>query len=71
MDGKLDYMEMLSKMSHPARSALLHEGIDSYVKLAQLSEKEFLSLHGIGKASLPVVNHYLKMNRLSFLVDQK
>lgn len=51
----MEYKDFLSKLSNPARSALEYEGIDSFDKLASLSKKEFLSIHGIGPKSLPVV----------------
>ena len=40
----------LSVISAPARRALEHRGIDSLEKLALMSEKELLQLHGIGKS---------------------
>ena len=56
----------LSKLSGPARSALLHDGIDTLDKLAQYSEKEILKLHGIGKASLPTMKALLNEKGLDF-----
>lgn len=57
----------LSRLSSPARSALQHYlGIDSLEKLSTYSEKEILSLHGIGKASMPVLREALAEEGLSF-----
>ena len=49
----------LSLLSSPARNALVHEGITSVEKLAGYSEKEILSIHGIGPASLPALRKAL------------
>lgn len=45
----------LSKLSSPARNALLHEGIDTLEKLSMYTEKEIIKLHGIGKASGTII----------------
>lgn len=46
-------------LSSPARNVLLHHGIDTIHKLSEHTEKEILNLHGIGKASLPVLKNRL------------
>ena len=56
----------LALLSNPARNTLLHHGIDTIHKLAGHTEKEILSLHGIGKASLPILNKSLADNGLEF-----
>lgn len=57
----------LSLLSSPARSALVeYLGIDNLDKLAQYSEKEILSLHGMGKASMPILRKALEEKGLSF-----
>lgn len=56
----------LAKLSNPARNTLLHHGIDTIEKLASYTEKEVLSLHGVGKASLPAFHQALKENGLAF-----
>ncbi|MCM3491152.1 RNA polymerase alpha subunit C-terminal domain-containing protein [Alkalihalophilus marmarensis] len=56
----------LSKLSSPARSALLHEGIDTLTKLSTYTEKEILKLHGVGPASLPTMRASLVEAGLSF-----
>ncbi|OJV52752.1 MAG: hypothetical protein BGO31_03045 [Bacteroidetes bacterium 43-16] len=56
----------LASLSSPARNALLHQGIDSIEKLATCTEKDILSLHGIGKASLPAFKKALAAAGLYF-----
>lgn len=57
----------LSRLGSPARNALQHYlGIDTPEKLAQYTEKEILGLHGMGKASMPVLRKVLEENGLSF-----
>ncbi|WP_404333114.1 RNA polymerase alpha subunit C-terminal domain-containing protein [Mesobacillus maritimus] len=56
----------LSKLSSPARNALIHEGIDTLDKLSKYTEKEILNLHGIGPASLPTMRTSLEEEGLSF-----
>jgi len=56
----------LSKLSFPARNALLQEGINTLHKLSQYTEKEILKLHGIGPASLPIMKSSLEEQGLSF-----
>jgi predicted RecB family nuclease len=57
----------LSLLSSPARSALVeYLGIDTLEKLAQYSEKEILRLHGMGKASMPILRKALEEKGLSF-----
>ncbi|WP_238457398.1 hypothetical protein [Alkalihalophilus pseudofirmus] len=56
----------LSKLSSPARSALLHEGIDTLPKLSSYTEKEILKLHGVGPASLPTMRTSLEEEGLAF-----
>lgn len=57
----MTYEDFVSKLSNPARSALAHEGIDDFRKLASLSQKELLSIHGIGPKTLPIVNECLTL----------
>jgi fermentation-respiration switch protein FrsA (DUF1100 family) len=60
----------LTKLSGPARSALLHENVTSLEKLAAYSEKEILALHGVGPASLPTMRQLLAEQGYAFKVDQ-
>src|SRR5690554_4828918 len=57
----------LSLLSSPARSALLYyRGIDTLEKLSAFTEKEILSLHGMGKASMPILKKALAEEGLKF-----
>ncbi|MGN7401753.1 RNA polymerase alpha subunit C-terminal domain-containing protein [Cytobacillus praedii] len=56
----------LSKLSSPARNALIHKGIDTLQELSNYTEKEILKLHGIGPASLPILRSSLQKEGLSF-----
>ncbi|OLO37054.1 hypothetical protein BTR23_14050 [Alkalihalophilus pseudofirmus] len=54
------YSSFLSKLSSPARNAILHEGIDTLQELSKYTEKEILKIHGIGLASLPTMRTSLE-----------
>ncbi|WP_223711271.1 RNA polymerase alpha subunit C-terminal domain-containing protein [Niabella beijingensis] len=56
----------LSRLGAPARRALANAGIDSPEKLALHTEKEILTLHGMGPSSLPVLRAVLKESNLAF-----
>ncbi len=56
----------LALLVAPARRALENEGITSLEKLSTYSEKEILSLHGMGKSSLPKINDVLTKAGLAF-----
>lgn len=56
----------LSHLSAPARRALENAGIDSAKKLAGFTIKEILQLHGIGPASIPILQAELQTNGLEF-----
>lgn len=59
----------LSKVSAPARRALEQENIVTLKKLAMYSEKEILSLHGIGPASIPKLKKALEAKGLTLKKD--
>lgn len=56
----------LSTLSSPARRALENEGIQTLEQLSQKTEKEMLSLHGMGPSSIPKLKELLKAENLSF-----
>jgi DNA-directed RNA polymerase alpha subunit len=56
----------LALLSNPARNTLLHYGIDTIQKLAGYTEKEILDLHGMGKASIPILQKALEEEGLKF-----
>lgn len=56
----------LATLGAPARRALQGKGITSEKKLAQYTEEEILSLHGLGPSSMPKLKAALKTVGLSF-----
>lgn len=56
----------LSKISAPARRALEREDIISIEKLSTFTEKEILSLHGMGKSTIPKLYEALTKAGLVF-----
>lgn len=56
----MKFEDLLARLSNPARRGLEQTGITDFDKLASLSKKELLSIHGIGPKALPVVNEFLQ-----------
>ncbi|MES2327949.1 MAG: RNA polymerase alpha subunit C-terminal domain-containing protein [Bacteroidota bacterium] len=56
----------LSLLGAPARRALENKGIVSLKKLSSFTEKEILSLHGMGPGSMPKLRSALKNAGLFF-----
>lgn len=56
----------LSLLSAPAQRALQNAGITTLKQLAKHTEKEILALHGMGKASLPVLRKVLADAGIAF-----
>jgi len=56
----------LALLGAPARRALERENINTLFELAEYSEKEILSLHGMGKSTLPKLQKLLTDNGLTF-----
>lgn len=56
----------LSLLGAPARRALENKGIVSLKKLSSFTEKEILSLHGMGPGSMPKLRDALKNAGLFF-----
>ncbi|MDG3581156.1 RNA polymerase alpha subunit C-terminal domain-containing protein [Galbibacter pacificus] len=56
----------LSLLSAPARRALENNNIATLEELANHSEKEILSFHGLGKSSIPILKNAMKEQGLSF-----
>ena len=61
----------LALLYAPARRALEREKIDTLQKLSQFTEEEILSLHGMGKSTLPVLKSELKKTGLAFKKEDK
>jgi hypothetical protein len=56
----------MSLLSSPARSALEAAGVTTLKKLSTFTEKEILSLHGMGPKSIPTLKSALKTEGLDF-----
>jgi len=56
----------LSELSAPARRGLENNGIKTLKQISQKTEKEILSLHGIGPTALPKLRKALRSKGLSF-----
>lgn len=56
----------LSLLAAPARRALERENIKTLESLSKWSEKEIISLHGIGKSSMPILKRELNNKGLDF-----
>jgi len=56
----------LSLIGAPARRALEREGITTLEKLSTYSEKDILTLHGMGKSTIPKLKDELTKSGLSF-----
>lgn len=56
----------LSLIGAPARRALEREGITTLEKLSTYSENEILSLHGMGKSTIPKLEKLLSESSLTF-----
>lgn len=54
-----------SVLSAPARRALENNGITTLEQLAAYSEKDLLSLHGIGKTAIPKLKAVLETANLT------
>lgn len=54
----------LSLLAAPARRALESKSITTLQQLSVYSEKEILSLHGIGPSSIPILKNALKSEGL-------
>jgi DNA-directed RNA polymerase alpha subunit len=57
----------LSRLSSPARNALLHNKITTLEQLSKYTEKDILKLHGMGPTSMPILKKALQENGLSFM----
>lgn len=58
--------EWMSALSAPARRALENNNLTSLKKIANCTEKEILTLHGIGPSALPKLKTALQAAGLTF-----
>jgi DNA-directed RNA polymerase alpha subunit len=57
---------LLADLSAPARRALENNGINTLEKLSELTEKQVLKFHGMGKTSIPKLKVALNKKGLDF-----
>jgi len=53
-------------LSAPARRALINAKLTKIEHLKKLTEKQLMSLHGIGPSSLPIIKKAMKKYKVSF-----
>jgi uncharacterized protein YdhG (YjbR/CyaY superfamily) len=58
--------DIFAGLPAPARRALQSNGIKTLADLAQHTEAEILSFHGIGKTAIPILEKALKEKKLKF-----
>lgn len=63
---KKDDNNPFGKLAKPAQRALAGAGIQTLKQLSQLTESEFMKLHGIGKNALATLKEDLRKEELSF-----
>ncbi len=56
----------LAELGAPAQRALEHIGVTTLTALATYSEREILTLHGMGPRSLPTLRNALRRQGLAF-----
>lgn len=61
----------MATLSAPAMRALEAKGISTLEQLAGFTEKEILSLHGMGKATMPKLRSSLQAAGLTFKQDKQ
>ena len=60
----------LSLLAAPARRALENNGITSLKQLSKYSENEILTLHAMGKSTMPKLQKLLADKKLSFRISK-
>jgi hypothetical protein len=53
-------------LSAPARRALINAKLTKIEHLKKITEKQLMSLHGIGPSSLPIIKKAMKKYKVSF-----
>jgi DNA-directed RNA polymerase alpha subunit len=56
----------LALLSAPASRAMVNAGIRTLSQLSKYSEKDILTLHGIGKTTIPILKQELNNAGLGF-----
>lgn len=53
-------------LSAPARRALINAKLTKIEHLKKITEKQLMSLHGIGPSSLPIIKKAMKKYKVNF-----
>jgi len=53
-------------LSAPARRALINAKLTKIEHLKKITEKQLMSLHGIGPSSLPIIKKAMRKYKVSF-----
>ncbi|MDR3576997.1 MAG: DNA-directed RNA polymerase subunit alpha C-terminal domain-containing protein [Anaerolineaceae bacterium] len=56
---------LLRKLPAPAQRAIQSTGVKTVEELAQMSEKEMMSLHGFGPKGMKIIKEFLAENDLA------
>lgn len=68
-EGLLADNGFLTQLSAAAQRALAQAGVQAPEDLERFSEKELLTLHGVGPSAIPLLQSSLKTRGLSFKSD--
>jgi DNA-directed RNA polymerase alpha subunit len=63
---KLDSEWKKIGLAAPARRALINAKLTKVTDLKKITEKDLMSLHGMGPSSLPVIKREMKKIRIKF-----
>jgi DNA-directed RNA polymerase alpha subunit len=63
---KLDSEWKKMGLAAPARRALINAKLTKVTDLKKITEKDLMSLHGMGPSSLPVIKREMKKIRIKF-----
>jgi hypothetical protein len=63
--------DFLSKIGAPARRVFELHGLTTLEKVSKRSEKELLSLHGVGPKAIRLLQPFLKARGLNLAEDEK
>jgi len=66
MKKKVYVPEFFVSVSVPVKRALQGIGVNTAYKLSKFSEKEIMSLHGMGPSSLPILKEALEKAGMEF-----
>ncbi|RAJ94014.1 hypothetical protein LX87_03898 [Larkinella arboricola] len=59
-----------NRLGKPAQRALANAGIESLKQLSEVTEKEFMQLHGVGKQALQIIKAEMLEKNLAFAPER-